>query len=153
MRAAEAMTREVHTIGPEATVAQAAAAMRSSGHGALPVVDEEGKVLGVVTKSTLVRLCLPRYLEGVGDLFRSGEFPPFQERVCAVGPVPVREIMDPDPPTVSEDTPLAEVAALMIMKDAPQLPVTREGRLIGIIGMQDIVDRIAWPERPEASEQ
>ncbi len=44
------MTRELHTLSPDATVGEAALLMRSSGHGALPVVDEDGKLLGLITK-------------------------------------------------------------------------------------------------------
>lgn len=146
MRAAEAMTREVTSLSPDATVAQAALLMRSSGHGTLAVVDSEGGLLGTVSKAGLVRLCLPKYLEEVGDLYRSGEFRPFQDKVTEVGLLPVREVMEAEPPTVSPDTPLAEVAAIMVMQNARQLPVVSEGRLVGIIGMQDIIDKIAWPE-------
>ena len=140
------MTRQVRTVSPNATIAEAALLMRASSHGTLPVADSEGKLLGVVTKFILVRSCLPKYLEEVGDLYRSGEFRPFQDKVTEVGMLPVRDVMDTEPLTATEDTPLAEVAALMIIRNARQIPILREGRLVGIIGMQDIIDKIAWPE-------
>ena len=48
--------------------------------------------------------------------------------------------------------PLAEVAATLIMRQVRDLPVLREGRLVGIIGMQDIIEQIAWPG-PEHEDQ
>jgi CBS domain-containing protein len=146
MLASQAMTREVRTVRPDATVAEAALQMRATGDGTLPVVDAEGNLLGVVTKSSLVRLCLPEYLEEVGDLFRSGEFEPFNEKVRKVGLLPVRDVMTENPPTASEDTPLAEVAALLITRHVRDIPILREGRVVGIIGLQDIIDQIAWPQ-------
>ncbi len=143
------MSREVQTVSPDATVAEAALLMRSSGHGALPVVDEEGKLLGLVTKTPLVRRLLPKYLEQVGDLYRSGEFRPFRENVEVVALLPVSDVMDPKPLTATEATPLAEVAAMMIMRNARQVLILEGDRLVGIVGMQDIIDMIAWPEPGE----
>jgi CBS domain-containing protein len=120
--------------------------MRESGHGALPVVDSQGKLVGVLKKFSLVRRCLPPYLEEVGELLRSGVFAPFRDKVDEVGLLSVRELMTPDPPTATEDTPLAQVAATMIMDDVRQVFIVREGELIGIVGMQDVVDAIAWPQ-------
>ncbi|MDH4179771.1 MAG: CBS domain-containing protein [Armatimonadota bacterium] len=152
MLAGKAMTREVRTVSPDATVAEAALQIRATGDGTLPVVDTQGRLLGVVTKQSLVRLCLPEYLEEVGDLYRSGEFPPFNEKVREVGLLPVRDVMVTDPLTASEDTPLAEVAALLITRHLRNIPILREGRLVGIIGLQDVIDRIAWPEPGSAGE-
>jgi CBS domain-containing protein len=143
MHAREAMTTEVRTIAPDATVAEAAELMIESGHGAIPVVDRDTTLLGVVTKFALVRRSLPSYLEEVGDLYRSGEFEPFEEQVRELALLPVRDVMEPAL-TVTEDTPLAEVAALMITHHAHQAAVTKDGRLLGVLGLQDIIERIAW---------
>ncbi len=140
------MTRDLHTVSPDATVGEAALLMRSTGHGALPVVDEEGKLLGLITKFPLVRRLLPKYLEQVGDLYRSGEFKPFQDKVAEVALLPVSDVMNREPLTAREDTPLAEVAAMMIMHNARQVLIVEKERLVGVVGMQDIVDMIAWPE-------
>jgi len=147
----DAMTRGLLTVGPDHTVAEAALIMRETGHGVLPVVDEEGRLIGLLKKSTLVRCCLPTYLEDVADLVRSGVFAPFRDKVEEVGRQPVRDLMTPDPPIASEDTPLAQAAAVMIMNDARQVFVVEEGELVGMVGLQDIVDAIAWPQPARAS--
>lgn len=146
----DAMSSDVRTVSPDDTIAGAALAMRESGHGALPVVDSQGQLVGVLKKFSVVRRCLPSYLEEIGDLLRSGVFAPFRDKVDEVGLLAVSELMTPDPPTATEDTPLAQVAATMIMGDARQVFVVREGKLIGVVGMQDIVDAIAWP-RPKGT--
>ena len=145
------MSRDVETVSPETTVGEAALLMSSSGHGALPVVDEDGKLLGLLTKTPLVRRLLPKYLEQVGDLFRSGEFKPFRDNVEKVALLSVTDLMNPKPLTATEDTPLAEVAAMMIMQSQRQVLIVEGDRLIGVVGMQDIVDMIAWPEPDEGA--
>jgi CBS domain-containing protein len=166
MHAREAMTTEVRAIAPDATVAEAAELMIESGHGAIPVVDSDRRLLGVVTRLALVRRALPSYLEEVGDLYLGPEpaapaadtamartaaaahpprcgFEPFEEEVRELALLPVKDVMEP-PLTVSEDTPLAEVAALMVTHHAHQAAVTKDGRVLGVLGLQDIVERIAW---------
>jgi len=153
MRARDAMSRDIQTVSPDTTVAEAALLMRSSGHGALPVVDDEGLLLGLVTKTPLVRRLLPKYLEQVGDLYRSGDFKPFNDKVDEVALLPVKDVMNPEPLTASEDTPLAEIAATMIMQDQRQVLIVEGDRLLGVVGMQDIIDIIAWPEPKTKGEQ
>lgn len=143
MRAGEVMAREVTTVTRDTTVAEAVDLMRRTRHGTLPVVDDEGLLVGVITKADLIRRCLPEYLAEVGDLFRREEFGPFQERIAALGMLAVSELMITEFPTAAEDTPLGEVAALMLTRSVRQVPILRAGRLVGLVGMQDIVDLIA----------
>ncbi len=147
----DAMSRGARTVSPDATIAEAAIIMRETGHGVLPVVDAQGRLVGVLKKISIVRRCLPAYLEQVGDLLRSGVFAPFRDKVDEVGGLLVRELMTPDPPTAAEDTPLAQVAATMIMEEERQVFILREGELIGLVGMQDIVDAMPWHHPKEAS--
>jgi len=143
MRASEAMARKVCSVGPETTVAEAARIMCVSGHGSLPVLDADGRFLGVVSKYDLVRHCLPGYLEEVGDLYRSGEFQPFLEKAKELAGAPVAGIMDTRAVVGSEDMPLAEVASLMVTRHVHQIPVLRQGKLLGVIGLQDVISKLA----------
>jgi len=143
MHAGDVMTRQVQTVAPETTIAEAVGIMRRSGHGALPVVDGEGKVLGMITDVGIMSQCLPEYLKEVGDLYGTGDFPPFEERVRSLGGAFVRDLMQREVPTAEENTPLAEVAALMTINSLRHIPVVSGARLSGIVGVQDIIDGIA----------
>ena len=143
MHAREAMTTEVRTIAPDATVAEAAELMIESGHGVIPVVNRDRTLRGVVTRVALVRQSLPSYLQEVGDLYRSAEFEPLEEQVRELALLPVRDVMGPAL-AVTEETPLAEVAALMVTHHAQQAAVTKDGLLLGVLGLQDTIERIAW---------
>jgi CBS domain-containing protein len=144
------MNRNVVTVLRETSVSEVVHLMHASGHGGLPVVDEEGRVLGVATKLAVLRLCLPQYAEQIGDLsFLPDDFEPFAGRFERAGQVKVEQVMEPCPPCVSEDTPLAEVAAVMVTRRVRQVPVVREGRLVGIVGLQDVIDEIVRPHAAE----
>jgi CBS domain-containing protein len=146
MRARDVMTEAVATVRGDATVAEAARLMHHSGHGGLPVVDAAGGLLGIIDRLGLIRLVLPEYAEAIGDLaFLPEDFEPFEERLEEVGHMLVRDVAHPCEATVHESTPLVEVAALMVMKRAQHVPVLRDGRLVGIVGLQDVVDEIVWP--------
>jgi CBS domain-containing protein len=137
------MVRDAKTVTPQTTVGEAAAIMQAAGYGNLPVVGAQGAVVGIVSNFSLVRRCLPDYLEEVGDLFRSGEFQPFLDKMRQASRLPVSEMMDTEFPIVSEDTPLAEVASLMVVHHVHLVPVVGDGRMLGVVGIQDILTSIA----------
>ena len=142
MRAGDVMTRDVRTVGPETTVAEAIRLMRSTAHGALPVVDEEGSLLGMISDVSVMGRCLPEYVKEMGDLYSTGDFAPFDERVQELAVALVREVMQTDMPTAEEDTPLAEIATLMTNHCVRHLPIVKGKRLMGIVGVQDVIDSI-----------
>ena len=153
MRARDVMTQVVITVSGDATAAEAARAMHESGHGGLPVIDGDGRLLGMIDRLSLVRLVLPKYAEAIGDLaFLPDDFEPFEERLEEVGHMLVRDVAHACEATVEESTPLVEVAALMVMKRAYHVPVLRDGRLVGVVGLQDVVDEIVWPHLTRSSQ-
>lgn len=106
------MTREVKTVRPETPLDEALQLfVRAQIHGA-PVVDAEGRLLGMVSFTDLAE--------------RAGE------------DVTVGDVMRRDVPTVSEETPLAEAAALMLRGRVRRLPVLRGDRVVGILTATDI---------------
>jgi CBS domain-containing protein len=143
MRAGAVMSRKVATVGPESALVEAIRLMRSTGHGALPVVDEDGGLLGMVSDVVILNRCLPEYVHEVGDLYSAPDFAPFDERVQELAMALVQDAMSTDGPTAEEDTPLAEIAALMTTQHVRHVPVLRTGRLVGIVGVQDVIDGIA----------
>ncbi len=140
MKAKDVMSREVVTVGPDATIAQAAGLMLPKRLSGLPVVDKDGALVGIVTEGDFLRRAeigtirrRPRWIEfiiGPGRL--AGEYTHAAGRV-------VREIMSPQVRTVSEDTPLADVVALMEKHHIKRLPVVRGATLVGIVTRQDLL--------------
>ena len=146
MTAKDVMSTKVVAVSDNATVAAAARLMHASGHGGLPVLGEGGKVVGVLDRISLLRLMLPRYAEDIGDLaFLPEDFRAFEKHIAEIGGMSVRDVMRPCDMSATEDTPLVEIAALMVLKHAQDVPILRDESLVGIVGLQDVVDEIVWP--------
>lgn len=147
MRARDIMRQPVVTTSLEATAREVALLMRDRGHAGLPVVDEEGRVVGMVTETDLLHLALPRWLEGVGDLsFLPENAGPYLEAFREVADRPLREFLGERPvPVAEEEDSLLEVIRLMTQHRVRRIPVVRESRLTGIITREDVMAALFDP--------
>jgi CBS domain-containing protein len=128
------MTERPRTITPDAPLRDAARALARTGIAALPVVDDGGRVIGILTEQELLRDMLANYLQG-------GPAPKRAPGGQGAGRS-VRDIMTRQVLCVSPDQPLAEAASTMINKDVGGVPVVREGRLVGFLTRGDIVRKL-----------
>jgi CBS-domain-containing membrane protein len=143
LKARDIMTTEVISIGPEASVTQVAGLLDTHRISGLPVVDQEGCLLGVITQSDLVQqardLELPPAISLL-DLRIFLETPShFRRRLEKMLGGTVRQVMTDRPITISPETPVSEVAALMARKKVHTLPVMEGEKLVGIIGKIDLI--------------
>ncbi|MFH7319784.1 CBS domain-containing protein [Desulfurivibrio sp. D14AmB] len=147
--AREIMSREVVTVGPEMPVEELAALLWAKRISGAPVVDGEGRLVGVVTESDLIdqakKLHIPTaitILEAVIFLERAGKV---EEEVNKMAGSRVGDICTKKPVTVAPDTPLDEIATIMAEKHLHTLPVMEGQRLVGVIGKSDIIRTLARP--------
>ena len=158
MLAHQIMTSEVITIGADSTIVEAADRMLRHHIGGLPVVDATGNLAGIISEGDFVRRA------ELGTQRKRGRWLGFlvgpdriaSDFVQAHGRK-VGEIMTPDPLTVSEDTPLDQIAAIMEDNDIKRLPVVRGKRLVGIVTRSDFLAAVAElirnaPNRPAADD-
>lgn len=144
MKISELMTKEVLTVSPEMTVREAAKLLFQREISGLPVVDENKKVVGMITEKEIIAMAMPKYVEQLGDFEYILNEEPFTKKVAEADKIKVKDIMRKEVLCVTEDTSVAEVARLMIAKKARRLPVlNKEKKLVGIIARADIVKQIA----------
>jgi CBS domain-containing protein len=145
MKISEIMTRDVFTVPPDMSVKELANLLFQKEISGLPVVDKEGHILGMVTEKDIIKMAMPKYLEyeGLNDFAFVLDTGPFWKKVAAADKLSVKDIMRKDVLCVTDDTPVPEVARLMITKNVRRVPVLREGKLAGIIARSDIVKEIA----------
>jgi CBS domain-containing protein len=134
MKAADVMTRDVVSIGPEASILEAVRLMLQHRISGLPVVDAAGDLEGIVTEGDFLRRAetgtqrkrsrLVEFLLGPGRLAT--------EYVHTSGRR-VGEVMTPEVQTVSEDAPLEDVVHLMERHRVKRVPVVRDGKVVGIV--------------------
>ena len=145
----EVMTREVATLSPEQTVAEAADVMAAGRYGAMPVVDSGGRLVGLLRDEDLIvseaRLHIPTTISFLGAQFTfPGTLKRFEEELRKVVGSTVGEVMDGDPATIGEDGTIEDLATRMHEGDVTHLPVVGAGgRLVGIVARGDLVRFIA----------
>jgi len=127
------MTERPRTTDPDTSMFRAARELMYSGLGALPVVDTEDRLLGILSERELMRHLLAT--EVLSDGVRHPA-PSIQ------GKKTVRDVMTRQVLCVAPEQPVAEVAALMSNKDVERVPVVREGRLVGLLTRGDIVRKL-----------
>ena len=119
----EVINRNVITIAPSAAISEAAYLMMNEDVGALVVVDSEMKPVGIITDRDLVVTAMA---EGINS-----------------DEIIVEELMTRDPVTVDEDTDIFEMLSVLSEKSIRRLPVTRAGKLKGIVSVDDLIIIVA----------
>ena len=128
------MTYQPKTIAPDTGLKEAAREMVRLGVGGLPVVDDDGLVVGMLGERELLR-SLNSYLQaGWGE----GARPP---GVPSAKPT-VRDAMTRQVLCVSPDQAIADVSSMMTNKDVDRVPVVRDGRIVGMLTRGDIVRKL-----------
>jgi len=151
MNASDVMTRNVLSVRPEATIAEAIRLMLDNRISGLPVLDETGRLVGILTEGDLLRRGetgterhRPRWLEILMGPGRLAE-----EYVRTHGRR-IAEVMTRDPVGVSPDTPLEEIVALMERHRIKRVPVLDGDVPVGILSRADLL-RGALAEAPVAA--
>jgi CBS domain-containing protein len=140
----EVMTTDVATFSPETTVESAARLLSERRLGGAPVVDADGRVLGLLEDDDLIvqdaKLHFPTVITVLGAYI---ELPSsqrhFEEDLRKAVGATVADVMDAKAPVCSEDDTLEQVATVMHDRNLSRLPVVRGGKLVGIISRGDIV--------------
>jgi CBS domain-containing protein len=144
MRAHQIMTRPVITVAPDANIVEAANAMLLNHISGLPVVDEAGKLVGIVSQGDFIRRAeigtqrkrgrWLKFLVGPGGA--ASDF--VRERGRKVG-----EIMTTEPCTVTENATLEDIVELMQRNNVKRLPVMRGDQIVGIVTRTNLLRAVA----------
>ncbi len=147
MKVADVMTREVKTLNPEMSVKEAAQFLLEKGIGGAPVVDKEGKMLGIVSESDLimeeVKLQFPTFLHLLDGFIFLSNWRDYEEKLRKAVGLKVADVMSSPVVTVEADASVEEAATLMVRKHISRLPVLEKGRMVGIVSKRDLVKAIA----------
>ena len=147
LTAKELMTSQVITVKPETPVRELAKILSENNISGAPVVDDQGKVMGVVTESDLIyqnkKVHIPTVV-AILDAFIYLENPDKTEKeLKKMAGSKVEDIFAREVISVQQDTPLDEVATLMAEKKVHTLPVMDGDKLVGVIGKSDVIRMIA----------
>lgn len=146
------MTQPVVAIRPDATVAEVANLLVTKGISAVPVCDDAGRLLGMISEGDLLRpfglahaLRRAWWLE---ILARDGEWVPELVEYLRSKPQTARDLMSQSVVSISEHTTLGELADLLLRHRIKRVPVVRDGKVVGVVSRADLVRALA--ANPEA---
>lgn len=139
------MTEEVITVNEEDTVERCANLLIKHNLSGLPVLDDKGKVKGIITEGDLIRRASriegPPALEVLGGIFYLESPKHFMEGVKRSMGSTAKVVMSKDIITVGPDKEIEDAATLLVKEKIKRLPVIDdEGNLIGIVSRKDIMN-------------
>jgi CBS domain-containing protein len=140
MKVRDAMTTDVMTVGPEASLKEIAAIFSEHRISGLPVVDDDRRVLGVITKTDIIIKELAEAPTVLRRLLHHREAPAVATKIEAQS---ASQAIIAPPITVSPAQLLADAADLMLEHGVNRLPVVEEDKLVGILTRFDLVQAFA----------
>lgn len=147
MKVREIMSTDLVTVGLDASVRDVSRLMIDRGIGGVPVVDENGRLAGIITEEDLimrdVRVHFPTYIQLLDAVIYLGSVRRYESELRKALGATARDVMTSDPVTIEPDADVEEAATLMVEKGISRLPVVSGGTLVGIITKRDIVRSLA----------
>jgi CBS domain-containing protein len=145
----EIMDTEPVTVSPDASVEDVVRALRDNELPGVPVVDGDGRCVGIVTEADLVLpdeegdLHIPHYVNLFGGTVFLEPLGRFEDRLRKAFASSARNMMTADPDTVGPDTSVRDAARRIHETGHNRLPVVEDGRLVGVVTRVDVLGALA----------
>ncbi len=142
------METDVPAVYPEDPIEQVLHTMRDHELQGVPVINEGGRCVGIITEADLIMagesedLHLPHYIELFGGIVFLESTKKFEERLRKAIGAKASDVMTDDPVTISPDASVAEAARTIARHKHNRLPVVEHGRLIGVVTRIDVLDAL-----------
>ncbi len=143
LKAIDIMTPNPVTLSPDTDIRTAATLLLDRKINGAPVVDATGKLVGVLTQSDLVakqkQVTMPSVFAMLDGFIALSSRDDFERELQKIAATNVAQAMSKNPKTVSPQTPLEEIATVMVNEKLYTLPVVDSGKLVGVVGKEDIL--------------
>lgn len=143
LNATDIMTKDVVTVSPQTEITTAAKLMFDHHFNGLPVVDKTGSLLGIICQEDLIiqqkKIPLPSFFTLLDGIIPLVSYKKLEKEVEKIVATTVDQAMTSSPITVAPETSLEDIASLMLKNNVHTLPVLDHGKLVGIIGKEDIL--------------
>lgn len=146
LTAKDIMTTEVVTVTLETSLKDLAAKFVASRYSNMPVLDDSGKLVGIISETDLVEQQKPLHIPTVMALF-DGVFyldseKRFRKEVDRVTAQTVGELFSPNPVTCPPEATVREIAGLMSKHKAHLVPVVKNDNLVGVVARLDLIKAV-----------
>lgn len=143
LKAKDIMTTDVITVSPGTTIEEFARMLAGHKISGAPVVDDNGDLIGIVTENDLIsqnkRLHIPTIMRLFDAYIMLESLAKIEKEIKRMAASTVGEICTKNVITVTENTPVDEVATIMSEKKVHLIPVVEGRKISGIIGKIDII--------------
>ena len=152
MKVREFMDPEPATVTPDTPVEGVVSVLREHELSGVPVVNEGGRCVGIITEADLVLsgddgdLHLPHYIELFGGIVFLESMSRFEERLRKAVAARASDLMTADPVTVDADAEAREAARIISRSGHNRLPVVEHGRLVGVVTRGDVLEALTRDE-------
>ena len=142
------MERDIVTVSPDDDVETLLGVLRQHELPGVPVVNEGGRCVGIVTEADLVLseegadLHLPHYINLFGGVVFLEPLKKFERRLKKAFASRVEDMMTSDPVTVDSDASVEDAAKLIAERRHNRLPVVEHGRLVGVVTRLDVLEAL-----------
>ena len=143
------MDADPETVVPETDVESVVRVLRDNELSGVPVVNDGGRCVGIITEADLVLsgedgdLHLPHYIELFGGIVFLEPLKRFEERLRKAVAATAADMMTADPVTVDAGATLRQAAHLISTSGHNRIPVVEHGRLVGVVTRVDVLDALA----------
>lgn len=134
----EVMSTGIVTATKSDTVRSVVVKMMNRNCGAIPVVEGDAKLVGMVTLRDVLLPLYPNYGDYIHDNVHSRDFVEMEAGYPEVLSRKVEEVMTPNPLTVRPTDPILEAASYMGLKNFRRIPVVNKDKLVGMLSIGDI---------------
>jgi CBS domain-containing protein len=143
LKVKDIMTRELITVSPQTEIVSAAKILLEKRINGLPVIDNSGKLVGILCQSDLVAqqksIPIPSVYTLLDSFIPLTSIKRIDKEVQKIAALKVEQAMTPDPVTVGPETDIEDVARLMVDKKYHTLPVMEGDKIVGIVGKEDVL--------------
>lgn len=143
MKARDIMHTAVVTVKPEATIEEIARILVENKISGVPVVDDLGNVIGIVSEGDLlykeVSPRIPDVVNVLGAMIYYNGITQYNDQVKKLMARTAKEIMTTKVVTVDEDTDLSKIGKIMIEHKIKRVPVIKDWKLVGIVSRSDMI--------------
>lgn len=155
LKAKDIMTQDVITVTPDTEITEAIRLLLEKHINGLPVVDGGGRLVGILCQSDLVaqqkKLPLPSFFTFLDGFVPLTNMKQLERQIEKVSAATVKQAMTPDPVTVTPDTDVSTIAALMVDRNFHTIPVVERNALVGVIGKEDVLRTLFHSQESHAN--
>ncbi len=141
--AEDLMTRNPIRVHPDTDISEAIHLLLEKNINGIPVVDQEDNLVGIICQSDLVamqkKIPLPSMFTVLDSILPLSSTAKMDREIKKIAATRVEDAMTHDPLAVKRDTSLEDLAEIMVDKKYHTLPVTEEGKLVGVVGKADVL--------------